>query len=78
MDDHASIVEMFKAHENRDNERFEEINATLKEVRDAIKPISDVYTSVSLLGKWGMGLMIFISILVGIVVALATLFKPHA
>ena len=78
MDDHASMIEMFKAHEARDNERFEEINSTLKDIRDGLKPITDIFTSVSLLGKWGMGLIVFISIIVGIVVAIVGLFKPPA
>ena len=73
--DHSSILEMFKAHEERDSERFEEINNTLKEIRDNLKPITDVYTSVSLLGKWAMGGIVFVSIIVGIVVAVVQLFN---
>lgn len=65
-----NIIKMFESHESRDAERFKDIHDTLEEIRETLKPISEAFTSVSMLGKWGMGLLITISVLVGIVISI--------
>lgn len=65
-----NIVQMFKSHEDRDAERFKDIHDTLEEIRETLKPISEAFTSVSMLGRWGMGLLVTVSVLVGIIISI--------
>jgi hypothetical protein len=46
-----------------------------EETRKATKPILDVFTTASTLGKWLMGVLVFISILIGIIFELFKIFK---
>lgn len=61
---------LFKSHEERDVERFEEVNKSLKNIEQILKPISEAFTSVSMLGRWGFAVIVIISMVVGVFVSL--------
>jgi hypothetical protein len=70
----ALLHQAFQAHELRDNERFDDIKNDLRELKDyakeinaSLKPILETYQTVSSLGKWGMGFLVFVSVTLGIV-----------
>lgn len=59
-----------------DFKKFEiSINQQLKEVKDILKPITETYTTIARLGKWGTAILVFISIVVGIILGVKELFR---
>lgn len=46
-----------------------------EEVLKLLRPISETYTTVSTIGKWMMALLVFISIMLGILLSIKTIFK---
>lgn len=46
-----------------------------KEILALLKPISETYSTVSTIGRWGMALLVFISILIGIILGAKNLFR---
>jgi hypothetical protein len=55
-----SDVENFKQHQ---------------EIKDLLTPISETYKTVSRLAKWVMALLVFLSVLGGVIVAWSNVFK---
>jgi hypothetical protein len=55
------------------------INTEVKESIDKIllilEPISESYKTASKVGRWAMGLLLFVSIIVGIVVGIVNIFR---
>lgn len=56
-----------KAHAAHDADALAGIMKALDAIDKKLEPISDTYTTVGSLGKWTMGLLVAISIVVGIV-----------
>jgi hypothetical protein len=75
MEQDVNFIKLFEAHEARDVERFADIHNTLEEIRDTLKPISEAFTSVSMLGKWGMGILVAVSVIVGISISIFSALK---
>ncbi len=59
--------------EREQEARLDRLETAITEIRDILKPISETYTTASTAGKWFMGLMVFISIGIGIVLSLSKL-----
>ncbi len=53
----------------------EERKKDMKEIMDLLKPISDTYRTASMLGKWSMAALVFISVGLGVVLSLKSLIK---
>jgi hypothetical protein len=62
-------------HEASDERRFTSIDAALKRIEDKLDPVSEAYSTASTLGKWLMGAAVFISVLLGIVMSVRTIFN---
>lgn len=45
------------------------------EILGLLRPIADTYKTASKLGKWAMALLVFISILLGVILSLRALLK---
>lgn len=65
-------------------QRLEDINvlrAERKSDMDAImavlKPMSDTYVAAAKMGKWGMALLVFVSVLIGVLIEIGNLLKIH-
>jgi len=58
--------------ESRINARFDE---SIKQLRDLLTPLSETYTTATVLGKWLMGFFVLISIILGIVLSFQKLFN---
>lgn len=54
-------------------DRLDEQDEVLKSIQDTLKPISDTYTTFTVLGKWVMGLSLFISVIIGIILGILKL-----
>lgn len=59
--------------------RLEEMYKELKEqnnkILDVLTPISETYQTTTQVGKWVTGLMVFVSILLGVILSLKSLLK---
>lgn len=61
-----------------DQTQDSEINVILKKLEDielTLKPIAETYHTVSSLGKWSMAIMVFISVVLGILIGIKNLLK---
>lgn len=88
MDTYGEKPQWFKEHEDADMRRFSSIDETLKEmksndeiwrsqIKDILEPISETYKTASTMGKWAMAAIVFVSIIVGIIVAIKSTFFPN-
>lgn len=48
-----------------------------EEMLKLLRPISDTYRTVSTLGRWMTALLVFISIMLGVLLSIKTIFKGH-
>jgi hypothetical protein len=53
----------------------EERKKDLEQIMAILKPISETYQTASMLGKWTMAGMVFISVLLGILLSLRSMFN---
>lgn len=44
-------------------------------ILELLKPIAETYTTVSTMGRWGMAVLVFISIMIGVVLGFKNLLK---
>lgn len=56
-------------------EKEEKLDREIKDIKDILKPLTETYTTAVVLGKWIMGTLVFISVLIGIILGLKNLFK---
>ncbi len=61
-------------NQNQDD-RIKALEKGQEEILNLLRPIAETYTTVTTLGKWGMAVMVFISILIGIVLGARNLLK---
>jgi hypothetical protein len=61
-------------HEASDTKQFDDIRNALQRIEIKLDPIFDNYTTATRMGKWGMALMMVLSVLLGIVLSLKALF----
>ena len=47
----------------------------ISEIKEMMKPLLDTYRTAIILGKWIMGTLVFLSILLGIILAVQKLWK---
>ncbi len=59
----------------RQDDRITALEKGQEEILALLKPIAETYTTVSTVGKWGMAIMVFVSILIGIILGAKTLFN---
>ena len=57
------------------DEQHKEIMQAIKDVRVVLQPISDTYCTAGRMGKWFMGLLVLISIMLGIILSWGKIFK---
>lgn len=62
-------------HLQEDATSSEEMHKLLKSIDDKLTPISETYTTVSRLGKWGMAALVALSLLSGIIYAVVATLK---
>ncbi len=60
-------------HEQNDRFNFDLMQASLSRIEATLKPISETYTTASLLGKWLVASAVFVSIIVGTILSLKSL-----
>lgn len=60
-------------HEQSDKENFDDIRNALQRIEIKLDPIFENYTAASRIGKWGMGLLMVVSVLLGIIAGLKNL-----
>jgi len=63
------IRELFAAHAASDEEHFKQIGKEMQELKDLIKPMAENYIAASKLGKWMMAILVFVSVIVGIILS---------
>ncbi len=65
-------IEELKA---RLKEKEERLDKEIGEIKEILEPLVETYKVATVLGKWVMGTLVFISILLGIVLAVQKLWK---
>lgn len=70
-DDTENLANIIRRLENSEEER----RKRHEEVMSILKPIAETYTSASTMGKWLMGLAVFISIVLGILFSIKSIFE---
>ena len=66
---------MTPINDQNQEDRIAALEKGQREILELLRPISETYTSVSLMGKWLMAFMVLISILLGIVLSVGKLFN---
>jgi hypothetical protein len=61
--------------EQRNEDRISALEKGQQQILEILKPISETYITASRLGKWGMGLLVFISISIGVILGFKNLVK---
>ena len=61
---------LFASHVQEDADNFKAIRETLDRIDGKLTPIADSYMAATTMGKWIMGFLVFVSIIVGIIAAL--------
>jgi hypothetical protein len=61
-------------HEASDTKQFDDIRNALQRIEIKLDPIFDNYTTATRMGKWGMALMMVLSVLLGLILSLKALF----
>ena len=51
------------------------LDKEIAEIKEMMKPLSETYRVAVVLGKWVMGLLVFISVLIGVILGLKSLLK---
>lgn len=69
------LEEKLKDHEETDKRNFDDLNKRFDTLQEILKPISETYRTVTRVGKWGMAVLILISVIIGIVSGLKNIFK---
>lgn len=69
------LEEKLKDHEETDKRNFDDLNKRFDTLEEILKPISETYRTVTRVGKWGMAVLILISVIIGIVSGLKNIFK---
>lgn len=54
-------------------DRIASLEDSVGEIRDMLRPIAETYRSVNQLGRWTMAVLIFISVLLGVLVGIKNL-----
>lgn len=67
--------QILKDHIISNDKDFDDLKCQIKELKDMIKPMATAYSASLQLGKWAVGLLTFISIIIGIILSLKSLFK---
>lgn len=55
-------------------DREEELNEDITEIRAILKPLTETYQTATKMGKWVFALMVFLSILFGIILSFKSIF----
>jgi hypothetical protein len=71
--DHEKLKWMAE-HEASDTKQFDDIRNALQRIEIKLDPIFDNYTTATRLGKWGMALMMVLSVLLGVILSLKAIF----
>ena len=56
-------------------QQHKEIMEAIKAINNKLSPISDTYRTVNTLGKWLMAVLVFLSILVGVIASYFSIFN---
>lgn len=73
---HSALIQHFKD----DEENFNKLHDLLVEISAKLTPISDTYTTVSRMGKWGMAGLVAMSMMVGMIYTMVQIlmaYKQH-
>lgn len=60
--------------DNEQERRIGALEAGQKQILELLEPIAETYKTANMLGKWTMGIMVFMSILLGVILSLGKLF----
>lgn len=52
-----------------------ELRDEIREIKEILKPISETYRTATTIGSWMKGLLVFISVMIGVVMGLKDIFK---
>ena len=74
-DEVRDIGKLFARHIQEDADNFKAIREVLESMDKKLDPISETYSTVSTMGKWVIALMVFLSVVVGLIIGLKTLFN---
>jgi 5,10-methylenetetrahydrofolate reductase len=73
--DHEQKPRWMAEHEASDTRQFDDIRNALQRIEIKLDPIFDNYTTATRMGKWGMALMMVLSVLLGLILSLKALFN---
>lgn len=62
-----------KELDQEQNTELGKLRDDIQEIKDILKPIAETYRTASTLGKWGMGVLVLISVVLGILLAIKNL-----
>jgi hypothetical protein len=62
-------------HESSDRQNFDDIRNALQRIEIKLDPIYENYSAASRMGKWLMGVAVFGSVILGVLLSLKTLFN---
>ena len=75
-EDLQNHLEVIRKEREEDLQRLRlERENDMKAIMDLLKPMADTYKTASTLGKWVMAAAVFISIMLGIVLSIASIYK---
>ena len=66
---------MNEAEKQRIEDRLCALEKSQQAIYDLLKPISETYTTVTMLGKWSTAILVFISICIGILLGVLRIIK---
>lgn len=52
-----------------------DLRREIAEIKDILKPISETYKTATTIGSWAKGLLVFVSVMIGVVLGLKDIFK---
>lgn len=52
-----------------------ELREEIAEIKEILKPISDTYRTATTIGSWTKGLLVFISVSLGVIMGMRDIFK---
>lgn len=65
----AAKPKWMEEHEKSDTAQFDDIRGSLQRIEIKLDPIFENYTTATQLGKWGMALMMMLSVLLGLILS---------
>lgn len=65
--------EWFLAHEKSDRQNFDDIRNALQRIEVKLDPIYDNYNTATKMGKWLMGVAVFGSVILGLILSIKAL-----